>query len=224
MAARRAPGAPAAASWARPSRCQRPVRDDAAPDRGPPIPMSSASGWTASALASRPTWTRCRSSARPSRCGTVNGTCTSAPRCRFRRRWPSSSTTMTGWATFSRPAGSSGESWYRLMIAGHDDPLITAEPRLRRIEQGNFAQRALRRGYYPLMLRTRCATRWSSSAGRASSARTTRSRSRRNCAAGATTVSTSGRSRTGRCPRRTAPGPCSPAPRTTSRPWAGRGT
>ena len=47
-----------------------------------------------------------------------------------------------------------GRKWYRLMIAGHDDPLITAEPRLRRIEQGNFAQRALRRGYYPLMLRT----------------------------------------------------------------------
>ena len=43
-----------------------------------------------------------------------------------------------------------GRKWYRLMIAGHDDPLITAEPRLRRIEQGNFAQRALRRGYYPV--------------------------------------------------------------------------
>jgi len=47
-----------------------------------------------------------------------------------------------------------GRKWYRLMITGHDDPLITAEPRLRRAEQGNFAQRALRRGYYPLMLRT----------------------------------------------------------------------
>ena len=47
-----------------------------------------------------------------------------------------------------------GRKWYRLMITGHDDPLITAEPRLRRIEQGNFAQRALRRGYYPAMLRT----------------------------------------------------------------------
>jgi CDP-glycerol glycerophosphotransferase len=32
--------------------------------------------------------------------------------------------------------------------------MITAEPRLRRTEQGNFAQRALRRGFYPLMLRT----------------------------------------------------------------------
>ena len=47
-----------------------------------------------------------------------------------------------------------GRKWYRLMITGHDDPLITAEPRLRRIEQGNFAQRALRRGYYPAMGRT----------------------------------------------------------------------
>jgi CDP-glycerol glycerophosphotransferase len=47
-----------------------------------------------------------------------------------------------------------GRKWYRLMVTGHDDPLITAEPQLRRIEQGNFSQRALRRGYYPLMLRT----------------------------------------------------------------------
>ncbi|MGH3236032.1 MAG: CDP-glycerol glycerophosphotransferase family protein, partial [Streptosporangiaceae bacterium] len=47
-----------------------------------------------------------------------------------------------------------GRKWYRLMITGHDDPLITAEPRLRRTEQGNFSQRALRRGYYPLMGRT----------------------------------------------------------------------
>ena len=47
-----------------------------------------------------------------------------------------------------------GRKWYRLMITGHDDPLITAEPRLRRAEQGNFGQRALRRGYYPMMLRT----------------------------------------------------------------------
>jgi len=47
-----------------------------------------------------------------------------------------------------------GRKWCRLMITGHDDPLITAEPRLRRTEQGNFSQRALRRGYYPLMLRT----------------------------------------------------------------------
>jgi CDP-glycerol glycerophosphotransferase len=32
--------------------------------------------------------------------------------------------------------------------------MLTAEPRLRRVEQGNFAQRALRRGFYPAMLRT----------------------------------------------------------------------
>ncbi len=47
-----------------------------------------------------------------------------------------------------------GRKWYRLMITGYDDPLITAEPRLRRVEQGNFGQRSLRRGFYPAMLRT----------------------------------------------------------------------
>ena len=47
-----------------------------------------------------------------------------------------------------------GRKWYRLMITGHDDPLITAEPQLRRVEQGNFGQRALRRGFYPAMLRS----------------------------------------------------------------------
>jgi CDP-glycerol glycerophosphotransferase len=47
-----------------------------------------------------------------------------------------------------------GRKWYRLMITGHDDPMLTAEPQLRRIEQGNFAQRALRRGFYPAMGRT----------------------------------------------------------------------
>jgi CDP-glycerol glycerophosphotransferase len=47
-----------------------------------------------------------------------------------------------------------GRKWYRLMITGHDDPMLTAEPQLRRIEQGNFAQRALRRGFYPAMSRT----------------------------------------------------------------------
>jgi len=54
----------------------------------------------------------------------------------------------------SGPAVSAGHKWYRLMVTGYDDPLITAEPRLRRAEQGNFAQRALRRGYYPMMGRT----------------------------------------------------------------------
>jgi CDP-glycerol glycerophosphotransferase len=47
-----------------------------------------------------------------------------------------------------------GRKWYRLMITGHDDPLITAEPQLRRVERGNFGQRALRRGFYPAMLRS----------------------------------------------------------------------
>jgi CDP-glycerol glycerophosphotransferase len=46
-----------------------------------------------------------------------------------------------------------GNKWYRFMVTGHDDPLLTAEPKLRRTEQGNYAQRALRRGYYPLAQR-----------------------------------------------------------------------
>jgi CDP-glycerol glycerophosphotransferase len=46
-----------------------------------------------------------------------------------------------------------GKKWYRFIVTGHDDPLVVAEPRLRRTEQGNYAQRALRRGYYPLALR-----------------------------------------------------------------------
>jgi CDP-glycerol glycerophosphotransferase len=46
-----------------------------------------------------------------------------------------------------------GRKWYQLMIKGYDDPQVTAEPRLRRTERGNAAQRAMRRGYYPLMLR-----------------------------------------------------------------------
>jgi CDP-glycerol glycerophosphotransferase len=47
-----------------------------------------------------------------------------------------------------------GRKWYRLVVTGHDDPMLTAEPRLRRVEQGNFSQRALRRGFYPAMART----------------------------------------------------------------------
>jgi CDP-glycerol glycerophosphotransferase len=43
---------------------------------------------------------------------------------------------------------------YRLVVNGNDDPMITAEPQLRRVEQGNFGQRALRRGFYPAMLRS----------------------------------------------------------------------
>ena len=47
-----------------------------------------------------------------------------------------------------------GRKQYRLVVTGHDDPVITAEPQLRRVEQGNFGQRALRRGFYPAMLRS----------------------------------------------------------------------
>ncbi|MGD0239680.1 MAG: bifunctional glycosyltransferase family 2 protein/CDP-glycerol:glycerophosphate glycerophosphotransferase [Streptosporangiaceae bacterium] len=46
-----------------------------------------------------------------------------------------------------------GRKWYRLVVTGHDSPMITAEPQLRRVEQGNFGARALRRGFYPAMLR-----------------------------------------------------------------------
>jgi CDP-glycerol glycerophosphotransferase len=52
------------------------------------------------------------------------------------------------------PRVPAGRKWYRLMITGHDTPMLTAEPRLHRIEQGNYAQRALRRGFYPAMSRT----------------------------------------------------------------------
>jgi CDP-glycerol glycerophosphotransferase len=47
-----------------------------------------------------------------------------------------------------------GHKWYRLLVTGDDSPLITAEPQLRRVEQGNFGQRALRRGFYPALLRS----------------------------------------------------------------------
>jgi CDP-glycerol glycerophosphotransferase len=47
-----------------------------------------------------------------------------------------------------------GRKQYRLVVTGHDDPMITAQPQLRRVEQGNFGQRALRRGFYPAMLRS----------------------------------------------------------------------
>ena len=43
-----------------------------------------------------------------------------------------------------------GHKLYRFMVTGHDDPLVLAQPKLRRTEQGNYAQRALRRGYYPV--------------------------------------------------------------------------
>src|SRR6266568_4125627 len=55
---------------------------------GPPTRTSSASRCRTSASASRSTWTGCRSSARPSRCGTVNGTCTSAQRAVRRGYYP----------------------------------------------------------------------------------------------------------------------------------------
>jgi CDP-glycerol glycerophosphotransferase len=47
-----------------------------------------------------------------------------------------------------------GRKWYRLLVTGDGSPLITAKPQLRRVEQGNFGQRALRRGFYPALLRS----------------------------------------------------------------------
>jgi CDP-glycerol glycerophosphotransferase len=46
-----------------------------------------------------------------------------------------------------------GRKWYRLVVTGYDSPMITAEPQLRRVEQGNFGARTLRRGFYPALLR-----------------------------------------------------------------------
>jgi len=47
-----------------------------------------------------------------------------------------------------------GRKWYRLLVTGDDNPRITAGPQLRRVEQGNFGRRALRRGFYPALLRS----------------------------------------------------------------------
>ena len=58
-----------------------------------------------------------------------------------------------GLASVSGERVAAGKKWYRFIVTGHDDPRVVAEPRLRRTEQGNYAQRALRRGYYPLALR-----------------------------------------------------------------------
>ena len=119
-----------------------------------------------------------------------------------------------------------GRKQYRLVVTGHNDPVITAEPQLRRVEQGNFGQRALRRGFYPAMLRSapvRERGLLCQLEGQAA-ARTTRSASPRNCAAAAMTASTCGPSPTGRCRcPRAAPG-CSAAPRSTTRRWPGRST
>ena len=46
-----------------------------------------------------------------------------------------------------------GEKLYSLTTAGYDTPVITAEPRLRLSEQGNFNRRVLRRALYPIQSR-----------------------------------------------------------------------
>ena len=133
---------------------RRPVRDGAAPDRVRRFPCHRLPGG-GRALQHRGRPGRgCRSSARPSRCGTANGTCTSARRAAGSETLAELKYDHDRLGDVAGQRVPAGRKWYRLMITGHDDPLITAEPRLRRIEQGNFGQRALRRGYYPLMVRT----------------------------------------------------------------------
>jgi CDP-glycerol glycerophosphotransferase len=46
-----------------------------------------------------------------------------------------------------------GPKLYEFTTAGYDSPLITAEPRLRLSEQGNFNRRVLRRAVYPIQSR-----------------------------------------------------------------------
>ena len=69
-----------------------------------------------------------------------------------------------GWLTravyeHSRLAGIShrkvavGAKLYAFTTAGYDAPVITAEPRLRLSEQGNFNRRVLRRAFYPIQAR-----------------------------------------------------------------------
>ena len=49
--------------------------------------------------------------------------------------------------------GGSGPKLYAFTTSGYDSPVITAEPRLRLSEQGNFNRRVLRRAFYPLQSR-----------------------------------------------------------------------
>ena len=46
-----------------------------------------------------------------------------------------------------------GPKQYRFMVADYDTPVISAEPRLRPQEKGKYAQRLLRKAYYPAQLR-----------------------------------------------------------------------
>jgi CDP-glycerol glycerophosphotransferase len=56
-------------------------------------------------------------------------------------------------AEVSHKKVAAGEKLYSFTTAGYDTPMITAEPRLRLSEQGNFNRRVLRRALYPIQAR-----------------------------------------------------------------------
>jgi CDP-glycerol glycerophosphotransferase len=56
-------------------------------------------------------------------------------------------------AEISHRKVAAGPKLYALTTAGYDSPVITAEPRLRLSEQGNFNRRVLRRALYPIQSR-----------------------------------------------------------------------
>src|SRR5207244_13313599 len=56
-------------------------------------------------------------------------------------------------AGISHKKVAAGPKLYAFTTAGYDSPVITAEPRLRLSEQGNFNRRVLRRALYPIQSR-----------------------------------------------------------------------
>ena len=56
-------------------------------------------------------------------------------------------------AEISHKKVAAGPKLYAFTTSGYDSPVITAEPRLRLSEQGNFNRRVLRRAFYPLQSR-----------------------------------------------------------------------
>jgi CDP-glycerol glycerophosphotransferase len=56
-------------------------------------------------------------------------------------------------AEISHKKVAAGPKLYGFTTSGYDSPVITAEPRLRLSEQGNFNRRVLRRAFYPLQSR-----------------------------------------------------------------------
>jgi CDP-glycerol glycerophosphotransferase len=56
-------------------------------------------------------------------------------------------------AEISHKKVAAGPKLYAFTTSGYDSPVITAEPRLRLSEQGNFNRRVLRRAFYPIQSR-----------------------------------------------------------------------